>query len=175
MQPPPTEQTGVPAWNARPHTDAATPTCGGGSVSPLRGLPVASPGLPPARASATPRAHRQWRAVRLRTSEPRMRTIDIQRNIHFYMRKKINIKLKLIYSKVPEKTLKIRKSSWVFILSNQVRDRFLSESMTATTARMIGTFCEINFRRLPHKNPQKQYVEIHVAVWTFEWIIKIIL
>lgn len=60
---PPTEQTGVPAWNARPHTDAATLTRGGGSVSPLRGLPVASPGLPPARASATPRAHRRWRAA----------------------------------------------------------------------------------------------------------------
>lgn len=35
MQPPPTEQTGVPAWNARPHTDAATPTRVGGSVSSL--------------------------------------------------------------------------------------------------------------------------------------------
>ena len=53
----PTEQTGVPAWNARLHTDAATPTCGSGS--PLRGLPVVSFGFPSARASATPRAHRR--------------------------------------------------------------------------------------------------------------------
>lgn len=37
MQPSPPEQTGVPAWNARPHTDAATRD-GGSAATPSRTL-----------------------------------------------------------------------------------------------------------------------------------------